>query len=75
LGQLREGLLDQGLKMDRCFVTVGEHFQHPFGRNGENPASSAYQDMPAAGGDSDEGHPHIFHPQPYGDSDLVNLFI
>lgn len=75
LAQLREGLLDQGLKMDRCSVTVSDNFLPQSGRNGDNSSGSGDHPFAVDRGETEET-PSQRIGSPYGwDSDLVNLFV
>jgi len=75
LGQLRDGLLDQGLKMDGCSVTVSEHFQPQSGGAGDNPAGSGDQPLAAEMAEPEEG-PSRRSLGSYGwNPEGVNLFV
>ena len=76
LAQLREGLLDQGMRMDRCSVTVGDHFQHQSGRDGDDGTEGSGDSLSSIDDGETEKMPSQHPWSAYaGDSDLVNLFI
>lgn len=75
LAQLRQGLQDQGLRMDRCSVTVGDHSQDPSGTGGHGHGTFGDRAVPAERPEGErisrEGHSSVFR----WESDHVNLFI
>lgn len=75
LAQLREGLLDQGLKMDRCSVTVGDHFQHQSGGSGDNSPGTGNHGLSMDRGETEKIPPERISSSYPWDSDLVNLFV
>ena len=75
LAQLRDSLFDQGLRMDRCSVTVGEHFQDQSGGSDEGLAGTYDQSLPSDKEETEEGRPKGLASSYSGESDLVNLFI
>ena len=75
LGQLRQSLQDQGLRMDQCAVTVSDHDQPGFGDTDENPADSSGHASLAEGGEIEESPSERLHSAYYLGSDLVNVFV
>lgn len=75
LAQLREGLLDRGLRMDKCSVTVSDHFQHQSGRNQDNSTGSGDHPFSMDRGEAEETASQRVCSPYHQDSDLVNLFI
>jgi len=75
LGQLRQSLQDQGLRMDQCAVTVSDHDQPGFGDTDENPAGSSGHASLAEGGEIEESPSERLHSTYHWGSDLVNVFV
>ncbi len=75
LSQLREGLLDRGLKMDRCLVTVNDHFQHHAGGSHDDSTASVDHSLPIAGDEVEETALENPSSSDHWDGGHVNLFI
>ncbi|NIQ38262.1 MAG: hypothetical protein GTN81_06705 [Proteobacteria bacterium] len=75
LAQLRENLLDRGLRMDKCLVTVNDHFQPQSGGGQDNSTTSANHPFPIDQGEIDETASQRLSSPDYWDTGLVNLFI
>jgi len=75
LAQLREGLLDRGLKMDRCLVTVNDHLQHHSGGSHDDSTATADHSLPIAGDEVEETALESSSSSDHWDAGRVNLFI
>jgi flagellar hook-length control protein FliK len=76
LAQLRQSLQDQGLRMDKCAVTVGDHFQHEYSGNGDHSLDLSEDYAVALNeGEIEESPGERAHSAYWGSSDLVNVFI
>jgi hypothetical protein len=75
VAQLRENLNDQGLKMDRCSVTVSDQFHHSSGRNDDHLPETKDVPFSVDGCETQEATAQGSNPSYHWDSDLVNLFI
>jgi hypothetical protein len=75
LAQLREGFLDQGLKLDRCSVSVGEQFQHPFEGRGDSSQGGGDASFSVDRGEREKTASEPLDASFYRDSDSINLFI
>jgi hypothetical protein len=75
LAQLRDGLLEQGLRMDKCSVMVSDHFQQQAGGNEKSGAGSGEPMAQQEAGEKEQMLSHRLWSPYGGDSDLINLFI
>jgi hypothetical protein len=75
VAQLRENLHDQGLKMDRCSVTVSDQFHHSSGRNDDHLPETKDAPFSVDGSETQDATTQGMNPSHHWDSDLVNLFI